>query len=313
MTKDVFFKNFEHHLLIGSPKREEILAELKTHFDELGMDDPMVLGDPKALARKYNRTHLGLVYSPVRLFAIPVVVSAVIYLINFLAERLTMNVSRIVEGQEILDLTQPTYFMGTMMKGWLLLIPFLVVILVAKSLARWMHPLSWFFRILVWSFFCMKGVFLAIVLPHLGIGYAYDFLEIFMGGSVMALLFCLAFFAVGSFTIMLATPVWKMPRKRFQRRLIYELLLYGISGAFLSWYGRFISTILFVPYDATDVEVIPQQGTFMRDFNDFFSFGAGQNLLSYVMAALFLWMIVRRIVLYRKLLSRCDGPHTAGS
>lgn len=69
MTRGAFFAQFERHLLVGKPKREEIIAELQSHLAELSKSaDPSVaIGDPKQLAREYNRTHLGFFSTWLRL------------------------------------------------------------------------------------------------------------------------------------------------------------------------------------------------------------------------------------------------------
>ncbi len=84
MTKDTFFKNFEHHLLVGSPKREEILAELKTHMGELESDDSAVLGNPKVLAWQYNRTHIGFLGSHAKMFGLIVLTGFLLWLLDFI-------------------------------------------------------------------------------------------------------------------------------------------------------------------------------------------------------------------------------------
>lgn len=83
MTKEVFFKEFERHLLVGSPKREEILAELKTHMDELRAVDAAELGNPKSLARQYNRTHVGLLGSRIRMFGFVTLTGLLLGLLDF--------------------------------------------------------------------------------------------------------------------------------------------------------------------------------------------------------------------------------------
>lgn len=60
MEKQTFLKQFSQQLHVGSPKREEILTESRHHLDQRKFSDiEQELGQPKKLARQYNRTHLG--------------------------------------------------------------------------------------------------------------------------------------------------------------------------------------------------------------------------------------------------------------
>lgn len=71
MTSEEFLRVFEKHLLVGEPKRSEILVELHNHFTE---DAQALLGNPTKLAREENRLNLGLLHSQTRLFLVPVIV-----------------------------------------------------------------------------------------------------------------------------------------------------------------------------------------------------------------------------------------------
>lgn len=79
-----FLISFSRRLLVGPPKREEILAELKTHLDDLGANDPTTLGDPKALARQYNETHVGLLGSYPRMFGLVMAAGLLIWTLDFI-------------------------------------------------------------------------------------------------------------------------------------------------------------------------------------------------------------------------------------
>ncbi len=69
MTKQEFLTTFEKHLLVGEPKRSEIITELQKHAE---VDGYTVLGKPATLAAKYNRVYLGLFHSLPLLFGIPI-------------------------------------------------------------------------------------------------------------------------------------------------------------------------------------------------------------------------------------------------
>jgi len=57
MTNEQFLTTFQTHLNVGGPERDEIIAEMKSHLEEEMAEK---LGDPKQLAEKSNRVHLGL-------------------------------------------------------------------------------------------------------------------------------------------------------------------------------------------------------------------------------------------------------------
>ncbi len=60
MTNEQFLTTFQHHLNVGGPQRDEIIAEITNHLEE---ESPEKLGDPKKLASKSNRVHLGFISS----------------------------------------------------------------------------------------------------------------------------------------------------------------------------------------------------------------------------------------------------------
>ncbi len=75
MTREEYLAQFERHLIVGEPKRNELIAELSTHLDELtDHDDALtIIGNPKRLADKYGRTHIGFFRTWRRLLITPVV------------------------------------------------------------------------------------------------------------------------------------------------------------------------------------------------------------------------------------------------
>lgn len=81
MDQADYLAAFEKHLLVSSPKREEILAELSTHLGEKGN-----LGNPRQLAEEENRAHIGWFFDPVRLYFLPVVIMALLAAIKALMQ-----------------------------------------------------------------------------------------------------------------------------------------------------------------------------------------------------------------------------------
>lgn len=72
-----YLETFEKHLRVGEPKRSELLAEIRSHLNELGQNDDVeqTLGDPKKLSCKLNRTHIGFWYSEFHFYIVIVGVS----------------------------------------------------------------------------------------------------------------------------------------------------------------------------------------------------------------------------------------------
>ncbi len=90
MNSVKYISIFERHLLVGEPKRGEILAELSQHIKELKPDADIIasIGNPNQLARTYNRTHIGLLHSRVLLFLMPLVSIFLAYASAIIAHRL---------------------------------------------------------------------------------------------------------------------------------------------------------------------------------------------------------------------------------
>ncbi|MFA5134262.1 MAG: hypothetical protein WC505_00545 [Patescibacteria group bacterium] len=57
MTNGQFLKDFQHHLEVGGPQRNEIVSEVRSHLQEQPAGQ---LGNPAVVAKKMNRVHLGL-------------------------------------------------------------------------------------------------------------------------------------------------------------------------------------------------------------------------------------------------------------
>lgn len=79
-AQEHYLTEFTKHLRVAEPKRGEILAELKTHLDELddGTDPVTQLGHPTKLANKYNQAHLGIFSSPFTILITPFIAWALI-------------------------------------------------------------------------------------------------------------------------------------------------------------------------------------------------------------------------------------------
>lgn len=85
MNHQEFLVIFKKHLRVAEPKRTSLLEEMKTHLDELpkDLDAVTTLGYPMDLARKYNRTHIGLLGSKTLLFGLPTIVTLFLFLFSW--------------------------------------------------------------------------------------------------------------------------------------------------------------------------------------------------------------------------------------
>jgi hypothetical protein len=90
MTNEQFLTTFQHHLNVGGQQREEIIAEVKSHLEEEG---PEKIGDPKLLAQKSNRVHLGFFSSFAKLLWLRLITFLIFEFIYFIFYLLTKSQS----------------------------------------------------------------------------------------------------------------------------------------------------------------------------------------------------------------------------
>lgn len=94
MNHEQYLTEFTKRLRVAEPKRREIIAELKTHLAEPGGTDPFTtLADPKQLARRYNRIHIGLLSHRWLFYLIPLVA------VVFLAIEKISGIARLIDRQ----------------------------------------------------------------------------------------------------------------------------------------------------------------------------------------------------------------------
>lgn len=75
MTHQEFLSLFTKHLYVGGAKRVELIDELRTHLEELHTNESAEekIGNPRQLARRYNREHLGLLGSVGFMYSLPII------------------------------------------------------------------------------------------------------------------------------------------------------------------------------------------------------------------------------------------------
>lgn len=134
MTNEQFLITFERHLNVGGPQREEIIAELNSHLKE---QSPEKLGDPKELARKSNRVHIGWLSSFSQLL--------VIRLLSFVLFEFGWIVFYIKNYVGPSVISQPSWVLPMTVIAQL--VPILLFIygsyIIAHLRHRWVHILLW--------------------------------------------------------------------------------------------------------------------------------------------------------------------------
>lgn len=128
MTSEQFQTSFERALTVGTPRREEIIREVRQHIDEAGSVDE--LGSPIQLAKQLNRVHLGW-FSSIERLALASSVTII-----------TLLLFRIVPGEiyaQNHQFVSPGIFEAVMVYR-LLIIPITVGALVGRQVIRFNRP-----------------------------------------------------------------------------------------------------------------------------------------------------------------------------
>lgn len=105
MTRAEYLTQFERHLRVAEPKRGEIIAEIVTHLDEVD-GGPKALGDPKTLAKRFNRTHIGMLGNRFMFHALPLV-AVIIILIDKLSGIPALRAGRLTYNESMLGFFFP--------------------------------------------------------------------------------------------------------------------------------------------------------------------------------------------------------------
>lgn len=119
--------DFQRTLLVDEPKRSEILAELRQHAQA------KALGEPKRIAREYNRTHIGFFSSNIRMLLVPAFFCAVLVVLNMLWNGIT------VLGTFFHLSLWGGYFSYSII-GIVVVAILVICTLVTHSLSRWQQP-----------------------------------------------------------------------------------------------------------------------------------------------------------------------------
>lgn len=150
MTREYFITEFERHLRVAEPKWGEIIAELKTHIDELPDDNQpaIALGDPKQLAARYNRTHVGWLteFRMALLIIVATFVPLFIhqYFIDILRTRyLTFN-----------EASASSYFLFTLSGNLGMVFPLILAVWIGLTIQRMHRPIQALFRITAIALLC---------------------------------------------------------------------------------------------------------------------------------------------------------------
>lgn len=227
MTATTFFVQFERSLRVGEPKRAEIIAELRTHFDEHG-SDPATLGDPKRLAQQYNRTHVGILGEQPYLHLTPIVTLLAIFFIHAIRLSLWQHgiLNSYVESNEIVAF-----------EFWITLcVPFVVAFFVGRALIRTYRPIADFFGLIISSFTfgILFGVLYNIIAgpePFYGPNTIRDMFSVSAFQTGIVSLFALVSMTIG---MLITAPLHQQPRVRL-KQLKTQLWVITPLGLLASW------------------------------------------------------------------------------
>lgn len=287
MTREQFFQSFDAYLEVSEPERREIIHELETHTDELAesTDYLTFLGNPKKLAQRYNRVHIGALYARWHILLAPVVLWVGILAINVLPSDLkalawTSNIAGV------------GYYLQQFCSY---LFPILFTVYLGRILVR--RKNSGF------EFTCLLGEAVALIGAY-GTASTYqsqgEFYELFSLGLWVGILGAIGFALVLIVSMVYAKkPVTNNSvRDTVGARLTLEVVVF-LFVSFISFMSIGLLTgTIFAPYEAQINK--PPDGTALRLINDFFDsrmiFGPWA-----LFEAGFIWIMIKRIRKYYQL------------
>lgn len=195
--------------MVGEPKRGEIIAELKTHLDDLNNKNPSTLGEPKQLAKQYNQAHLGIFYDPRRLLWAPALIWLTMLLSIFGSYYAGFSLMRDGETTPARpDLTVTNVLFTTLIP----VAAFLIGLLIIHSLSRFENSNK-----MIWK--------MAAIL--FGVGSTFFFLNLLFTGMAYGSIFTSLIFFIGVSMIANVKPVI----------ILFILLWFGLK--LLRWLDRY--------------------------------------------------------------------------
>lgn len=276
MMQQTFWNVLERRLLVGGEKRQEILTELRQHFDVAGSVSTM--GDPELLARRYNRVHTGVLSSLSRLYGTIIASLLVLWALSWL---------RYPVPNEFVLINHTAFFLSSMFGAVRGLSFVVLVVLVGSAVTR--------MRRMWWHVFAtaMTALAVSVLTTLLTSGGSADMMFPVITVGVMTVLGLLA-----------SVFVSPLPRLRSRIQTIGRVAAESLLGIALGTVIFFIATMFtegtLAPYDLYPAWARPPHGTFIRAFNDFFESGAGAwGVAVLATGAFFVFVLYRerRIVL----------------
>lgn len=262
MTKTGYITDFERHLRVAEPKRNEILAELKTHLEEA--ENPKILGNPKRLARSYNRTHIGLLFSPLRIHL------AIIFIAFAFSLAHLLTIAYLVTGQELTGSTPPE-LLRDVLNSFGFMASLLLTLYIGVTIVRMYRGHIVLLDAMVTTYLTIFGLNLLsqVQESHSPYYYAPPTLGSLIFGatlSALAVLFWLAIPAMLTVLFVSAPPKMDDSNIRYKLRLETALSVFGIIVTFFL-VNSFTASL--IPYQMLPSDVLPTSGSAYRMISDF--------------------------------------------
>ena len=258
MNTALFLKKFKHLLLIGGKKREEVIAEIYTHLNELKekTDTEKSFGDPRRLAIKLNRIHIGFFSSYFRLFGFPVFLAILIVLISYINNTIqppSQSVELVVNQMTIHTSAIPfsviSFIVWISRDIFLQILPIILAALIGRKLFETRHSRLIFILLSTET----------IILSAIVVGFTditnikyLGFILFCLGMGVLSTLFLAG---VATFSFMLSYPIMPSSKKWLYRRAWFDILLFCFAG-FVSYLAAlFIADSITYPHFTIPVAI----------------------------------------------------------
>lgn len=296
MTREAFFAQFGKHLLVGGLKREEILIELWQHLNELPANaDPVkALGEPRILAHGYDRVHLGLLGTRLRLFLAPIISVALVALTSF-GTTPGLNLHLMNSAP-----TTPVNFWAQFTFGLASSFSILMLLLVSRTLAHMERTWTFFVRLIPVTLFTSAFFFFLFELfqnASLSNNEPIPFFLAILGALMIGIALTFVAIILCVIVIMGTSPIPTTAPKLARYRRLFDTFLAVVIAYMAFLTVSMLTAITFAPFDGVPPELRPPEGTLVRELNDFFEKGFGYYLfpsIAEIGVLYWLWKRFRR-------------------
>ncbi len=294
MTKETYLAEFERHLRVGDTKRGDIIAELNTHLEELSSNEhpETVLGDPKPLATRYNRTHIGFFSSDARIAATPFAIAALNLAFMIILRTLPDRWNAASNAPPLPDASAYAFIV-------MVLVPIAAALLIGRALARTDRPWQRIKAAMLWAFSAIAfmeivGPFVVNAIANAPHPTTYDssafptnFYTAVVGPLAIAILYSLFLGAIAVFTVIaIQAPLLRTHNTAAK----FEGLLYGFIALIVFVVSLGLSEFL-APYDLVPPEARPPYPDPVRIWNDLFE----TPIATIVVTSAVFWKLARRL------------------